>query len=142
MVANRPLFRKLDNLLLRVADLDAAISFYRDRLGHPVLWRSGEAVGFGLPETDAELVVHLHIGPETDVLVEDVDEAFKLFLNAGGEALEPPFDIAIGRCARVRDPFGNELVILDQSKGALATDADGRVTGVRPAASSRPRRHD
>jgi len=127
-----PLFRKLDNLLLRVADLDAAISFYRDQLGHRVLWRKEEAVGFALPDTDAELVVHLHIGPETDVLVEDVDDAFKLFLNAGGEAVERPFDIAIGRCARVRDPFGNELVILDQSKSRLVTDADGRVTGVRP----------
>jgi catechol 2,3-dioxygenase-like lactoylglutathione lyase family enzyme len=129
---DRPLFRKLDNLLLRVADLDAAISFYRDRLGHRVLWRSEEAVGFALPDTDAELVVHLNIGPETDVLVEDVDKAFQLFLNAGGEVVEAPFEIAIGRCARVRDPFGNVLVILDQSKGRLVTDADGRVTGVRP----------
>ena len=127
-----PLFRKLDNLLLRVADLDAAIGFYRDRLGHRVLWRSGEAVGFALPDTDAELVVHLNIGPETDVVVEEVDRAFALFLSAGGEAVEPPFDIAIGRCARVRDPFGNLLVILDNSKGRLATDADGRVIGVRP----------
>jgi lactoylglutathione lyase len=127
-----PLFRKLDNLLLRVPDLDAAIGFYRDRLGHRVLWRSGEAVGFALPDTDAELVVHLNIGPETDVVVEDVDRAFALFLSAGGEAVEPPFDIAIGRCARVRDPFGNLLVILDNSKGRLATDADGRVIGVKP----------
>ena len=127
-----PLFRKLDNLLLRIADLDAAIAFYGDRLGHRVLWRSAEAVGFALPDTDAELVVHLHIGPETDVLVEDVDDAFKSFLNAGGEAVEAPFEIAIGRCARVRDPFGNVLVILDQSKGRLVTDADGQVTGVRP----------
>ena len=132
MSANGPLFRKLDNLLLRVADLDAAVAFYGARLGQQVLWRSEDAVGFALPDTDAELVVHLKVGPETDVLVEDVDDAFKLFLNAGGEAVEPPFDIAIGRCARVRDPFGNELVILDQSKGRLATDADGRVSGVRP----------
>jgi catechol 2,3-dioxygenase-like lactoylglutathione lyase family enzyme len=110
MIANAPLFRKLDNLLLRVADLDAAIAFYRDRLGHRVLWRSGEAVGFALPDTDAELVVHLHIGPETDVVVEDVDRAFALFLSAGGEAVEPPFDIAIGRCARsrsLRQPIGH-----------------------------------
>ena len=130
-----PLFRKLDNLLLRVADLDAAISFYRDQLGHRVLWRSEEAIGFALPDTDAELVAHLHIGPETDVLVENVDEAFAFFLSAGGKAIEPPFDIAIGRCARVRDPFGNDLVILDQSKGVLATDTEGRVTGVRPSGS-------
>jgi lactoylglutathione lyase len=137
--ANRPLFRKLDNLLLRVADLDAAISFYRDHLGHRVLWRSDEAVGFALPDTDAELVVHLKIGPETDVIVDNVDEAFAFFLSAGGEAIELPFDIAIGRCARVRDPFGNELTLLDQSKGRLATDAEGRVIGVEPNPSARER---
>jgi catechol 2,3-dioxygenase-like lactoylglutathione lyase family enzyme len=108
--SNRPLFRKLDCLLLRVADLDAAISFYRDRLG-----------------------------PETDVLVENVDEAFALFLSAGGEPVQPPFEIAIGRCARVRDPFGNELVLLDQSKGTLATDRDGRVVGVLPKPPGRER---
>ena len=130
--ASRPLFRKLDNLLLRVGDLDAAISFYSDRLGHRVLWRSDEAVGFALPDTDAELVVHLNIGPETDVLVEDVDQAFAFFLSAGGVSVQRPFDIAIGRCARVRDPFGNELTLLDQSRGKLATDREGRVIGVEP----------
>ena len=102
-----------------------------------MVWRSEEAVGFALPDTDAELVCHLRIGPETDVLVENVDEAFAVFLSAGGEALEPPFDIAIGRCARVRDPFGNELTLLDQSKGALATDGEGRVIGVEPRPSRR-----
>ena len=130
-----PLFRKLHNHLLRVADLDAAISFYRDKLGHRLLWRSDEAAGFALPETDAELVVHLKIGPETDILVADVEGAFARFLSAGGEGVERPFDIAIGRCARVRDPFGNELVLLDQSKGRLATDAEGRVIGVEPRPS-------
>ena len=126
----RPLFRKLDNLLLRVADLDAAIDFYSDRLGQPLLWRDDAAVGFAMPDTDAELVLHLHIGPETDILVDDVDQAFDAFLAAGGEAIESPFDIAIGRCARVRDPFGNALVLLDQSKGKLVTGPDGRVLGV------------
>jgi catechol 2,3-dioxygenase-like lactoylglutathione lyase family enzyme len=139
MSVDGPLLRKLDNLLLRVADLDAAIAFYRDRLGHRVLWRSDEAVGFALPDTDAELVVHLNIGPEADVLVDNVDEAFALFLSAGGEAVQPPFDIAIGRCARVRDPFGNELTLLDQSKGRLATDREGRVVGVEPRPSGRER---
>lgn len=88
------------------------------------------------PRPTRRLVVHLNIGPEIDVLVENVDEAFAFFVSAGGAAIEPPFDIAIGRCARVRDPFGNELVILDQSKGALATDAEGRVTGVQPRRSA------
>jgi catechol 2,3-dioxygenase-like lactoylglutathione lyase family enzyme len=128
----KPLFRKLDNHLLRVADLDAAIAFYCDGLGHPLLWRDEQAAGFALPETDAELVVHLSVGPETDILVEDVESAVAAFVEAGGEIVEQPFDIAIGRCARVRDPFGNVIVILDQSKGRLVTDADGRVVGVEP----------
>ncbi len=137
MSSKEPLFRKLDNHLLRVDDLDAAISFYRDKLGHRLLWRSDEAAGFALPDTDAELVVHLRIGPETDILVDDADQAFAAFLSVGGEAVEPPFDIPIGRCARVRDPFGNTLVLLDQSNGRLATDADGRVTGVERLSSGR-----
>jgi predicted enzyme related to lactoylglutathione lyase len=130
MAPGRPLLRKLDNLLLPVDDLDAAVAFYRDRLGQPLVWRDEEAAGFALPDSDAELVVHRRIGPETDILVEDADAAFAAFVAAGGEAVEAPFDIAIGRCARVRDPFGNILVLLDQSKGRLVTDAGGRVTGV------------
>ena len=95
-----------------------------------------EAAGFALPETDAELGVHLRVGPETDILVRDVEEAYAKFLGASGEPVQALFDIAIGRCARVRDPFGNVIVILDQSKGKLVTDSDGRVTGV--ASSSLP----
>src|SRR5580704_104144 len=110
------LFRKIDNHLLRVSDLDAAISFYRDKLGHQLLSRSDDSAGFALPETDAELVVHLNIGPETDIVVANVDAAYAAFLGAGGESVQPPFDIAIGRCARIRDPFGNELTILDSQK--------------------------
>ncbi|WP_192259828.1 VOC family protein [Mesorhizobium caraganae] len=131
--AKKPLFRKLDNYLLHVSDLEEAISFYRDRLGHALIWRDAEAAGFALPETDAELVVHLRIGPETDILVDDVDAAFRELLAAGGKPVEPPFDIAIGRCARVCDPFGNVLVILDQSKGTFTTDEEQNVVGVEPA---------
>ena len=136
----RLLLRKLDlTFCFASAILMRRYPFIRDRLGHQVLWRSEEAVGFALPDTDAELVVHLNIGPETDVLVEDVDKAFAVFLTAGGEAVQRPFDIAIGRCARVRDPFGNELVLLDQSKGTLATDNNGRVIGVKPKPAPRER---
>jgi predicted enzyme related to lactoylglutathione lyase len=134
-VVTQPLFRKIDNHMLRVADLEAAIAFYRDKLGHSLIWRDADAAGLALPETDAELVLHRLIGPETDIVVDDADQAYQAFLDAGGVSVEPPFDIAIGRCARVRDPFGNVIVMLDQSKGKLATDSQGRVTGVRPRSS-------
>ena len=53
----------------------------------------------------------------------------KQFVDAGGRVLAGPFEIQIGRCAVVADPFGNVLVMLDTSKGLLATDAEGRVIG-------------
>jgi hypothetical protein len=43
-----------------------------------------------------------------------------------------PLDIAVGRCAVIADSWGNQLVILDNSKGRLLTDEAGNVTGVAP----------
>jgi len=62
---------------------------------------------------------------EVDLLVESVDIAAHDFKEAGGSIIEPPFDIPVGRCAVVQDPWGNNLVILDLSKGLLRTDEDG-----------------
>lgn len=120
-----PLFRKLDCLMLKASDLDAAIAFYAGALGHGVIWRSSVAAGLAMPDTDAELVLHTQIGPEANLLVADTDAAFARFLAAGGREIRPPFDIPIGRCAVVMDPQGNVLVMLDQSKGSL--DADGHL---------------
>ena len=37
----------------------------------------------------------------------------------------------VGRLAVVEDVFGNQLVLLDTSKGRYATEESGRVTGVQ-----------
>jgi len=125
-----PLFRKVDCLRLAVQDLDAALAFYRDSLGHELVWRSGRAAGLRLPDSDAELVLQTeHPDQETDLLVESVDDAVERFVSAGGRVIAGPFDIQIGRCAVVADPFGNTLVMLDLSKGLLRTDEEGRVIG-------------
>ena len=125
-----PLFQKVDCVMLKVGNLEAAVGFYASALGHQVAWRTSEAVGLSMPETDAELVLHTRHGPEVDMMVASVEDAFGCFIAAGGEVIEPPFDIPIGRCAVVRDPFGNALVMLDQTKGAFVTDADRRVVRV------------
>jgi lactoylglutathione lyase len=65
-----------------------------------------------------------------DLSVANVDEALRRFNAAGGETLTGPFDIPIGRCAVGRDPFGNAIVMLDQTKGRYVTDADRKVAGV------------
>ena len=56
------LFRKVDCHSIPVADLDAALAFYRDGLGHELIWRDGSAAGLRLPDSDAELVLHTDDG--------------------------------------------------------------------------------
>jgi predicted enzyme related to lactoylglutathione lyase len=123
-----PLIRKVDCVSLPVTDLAVAVTFYRDHLGHQLIWRTSSAVGLRLPESDAELVLHTDARPPaTELLVEAVPEAVSRFVNAGGTLVSGPFEIQIGRCAVVSDPWGNHLVLLDMSKGPLQTDASGNV---------------
>ncbi len=131
--ATPPLFRKIDCLQIPVPDLEAGLAFYRDRLGHTLNWRTATAAGLRLPDSDAELVLQTERAePEVDLLVASVEAAVSAIEAAGGKVVVPPFDIQIGRCAVVADPWGNRLVLVDMSKGALTTDADGNVTGNRP----------
>ncbi|HEU4798158.1 MAG TPA: VOC family protein, partial [bacterium] len=61
---------------LAVADLDAALTFYRDTLGHELIWRSDHAIGLRLPGSDAELVLQdQRPHSEVDWLVDSVDAA-------------------------------------------------------------------
>ena len=125
-----PLFRKVDCLRIPVANLDAGLAFYRDALGHELNWRTATSVGLRMPNSDAEIVIHTEAQPpEIDLLVESVESAAQRFVESGGRVVNGPFDIAIGRCAVVADPWGNVLVMLDMSKGRLTTDAEGNVTG-------------
>lgn len=125
-----PLLRKVDCLRLYVPDLEAGLAFYRDKLGHELIWRTKTAAGLRLPETDAELVIQTEDQrQEVDLLVDSADEAAAFIEQAGGKVIVPPFDIQIGRCVIVEDPWGNPLVLLDTSKGLLKMDADGNVIG-------------
>ena len=124
------LFRKVDCVRLYVPDLEAGLAFYRDRLGHEVIWRTKTAIGLRLPESDAELVLQSEDQrQEVDLLVDSADAAAEQVEQAGGKVIVPPFDIQIGRCVVLEDPWGNPLVLLDTSKGLLKTDADGNVIG-------------
>ena len=132
MNASQPLFQKIDCIRLSVPDLDEALAFYRDRLGHGLVWRSDRAAGLRLPDTDAEIVLHTDgHGQDIDFTVESADDAAARFVEAGGTIVVPPFDIQIGRCVVVADPWGNPLVLLDISKGLLLTDEAGNIIGNR-----------
>lgn len=125
-----PLFRAIDCLSLPVRDLDEALAFYQDALGHQVVWRSQTAAGLRLPDGEGELVLHTdRPHAETDILVNSVPDAVERFTASGGKLLSGPFEIQIGLCAVLQDPFGNILVILDMSKGRLISDLSGRILG-------------
>lgn len=78
-------------------------------------------------DTELVLITEKLDGTEVDVLVGSVDEAAKEFERLGGKIVVTPFDIAIGRCAVVEDPWKNQLVILDMTKGPLKVDVEGNV---------------
>jgi catechol 2,3-dioxygenase-like lactoylglutathione lyase family enzyme len=132
--SHKPLLSKIDCVQLPVPNLDAALAFYRDRLGHELLWRTDDSIGLRVPESDVELVLQTtRSEPEVDWLVDSVERAVARFTAAGGSVEVPPFNIPIGRCVVVRDPWGNRLVFLDLTEGRFATDADGNVVGNTPA---------
>lgn len=127
-----PLFQTVDAVTVPVPSLDEGLRFYRDGLGHALLWRNdatGQA-GMRLPASDTELVLATEQCYEPDWLVESVDEAIDAVLAAGGRVIREPADIPVGRAAVVADPFGNPLVLLDLSNGRYVTDDTGNVTGV------------
>ncbi len=80
-------------------------------------------MGLGLPESDAEVVLEsgpaLPTGASVHYLVDDVNAAVTYLADRGCRILVAPFEIAIGRCAVVEDPFGNRLGLLDMTKGPL-----------------------
>jgi predicted enzyme related to lactoylglutathione lyase len=126
----KPLFQKVDAIVVRVASLDEGLKFYSDTLGHKLRWRNDTMAGMAMGDSDTELVLSVNTGPETDILVNSVDDAVLQITQAGGTIVLEPEEIPVGKVAIVRDPFGNLLTLLDLSKGQFDTDQSGFVTGV------------
>jgi predicted enzyme related to lactoylglutathione lyase len=127
-----PLLRYVDAVTVPVPDLDRGLAFYRDVLGHQLIWRNEAAGQAGLrtPGSGTEIVLTTRQGYEPDWKVASADAAAEMFGANGGKVIVEPADIPIGRLAVVEDPFGNRLVLLDSTKGTYDTDESGTVTGV------------
>jgi predicted enzyme related to lactoylglutathione lyase len=118
------MLRKIDCVMVKVVDLVAASEFYAEVFGLRPLWRDETSIGMGMPETDAEIVLHtMDLPADRSVfyLVDDVLSAARTAQRAGCVVVEAPFDIAIGKCAVLADPFGNTVGLLDMTKGPRAT---------------------
>ena len=96
-----PVLRSVDAITIPVPGLDEGLAFYRERLGHQLLWRNdavGQA-GLALPDSSVEVVLTTRQQMEPNWLVESLDSAFHELMH--------------GRVAVVIDPFGNPLVLVE-----------------------------
>ena len=128
----QPIFKGVDCFLVKVTSLEAGLDFYVNKLGLTLNWKSKTSAGLLMGSSGSEFVLSTEIGPETDLLVDDVRAAFHRLVEAGAEVIIEPFEIKIGLCAVLKDPWGNVLTILDLSKGLLKMDAEKNVIGNKP----------
>jgi lactoylglutathione lyase len=118
------MLRKIDCVMVRVDDLESARRFYENRLGLALLWSDEHSVALGMPESDAEIVLHddPNIPRECNVhyLVDDVMETLATIVGDSCRVIVAPFDVRIGKCAVVSDPSGNQLNLIDMTRGRVA----------------------
>ena len=112
------MFRKIDCVMVPVSDLDAAVNLYERVFGLTVNWRDDVSVGLRMPESEAEVVLNVENISGVHYLVDDVPAAVTQAVGAGCTVVREPFDIVIGKCAVLEDPFANPVYLLDMSKGA------------------------
>ena len=109
--------------MLRVDDLSAAREFYQQVLGLAPLWSDDHSVALGMPESEAEIVLHDDPSIPRDCnvhyLVDSVNEAVDLLKASGCRVIAAPFEVRIGLCSVLADPFGNSLNLIDMTKGPI-----------------------
>jgi lactoylglutathione lyase len=115
------MFRKIDCVMIRVDDVAAAERFYSEVFGLKPLWREDGSAGMGMPETDAEIVLHNRVDiphkVEVHYLVDDVVAAVKRCAGNGCRVIAQPFGVLVGKCAVIEDPFQTTICLLDLSSG-------------------------
>lgn len=116
-------FKKIDCVRFQVEDIDRALHFYKESLGMELVWRIGsEEAGLRMGDSELVLVRDELEHPEIDLMVDSVQESIEKFRTSGGRVLIEPFEIKIGYCSVLEDPWKNRFVVLDRSKGLLKVD--------------------
>jgi lactoylglutathione lyase len=115
------MLRKIDCIMIRVDDVEAAAAYYAKVFGLHPQWSGDDSIGLVFAESDAEIVLHRNLDlpspVEVHYLVDDVVAAVAHYEEQGCHILVAPFEITIGKCAVLQDPFGIRLCILDLTKG-------------------------
>ncbi|GAA5157121.1 hypothetical protein GCM10023321_34810 [Pseudonocardia eucalypti] len=107
---------KIGNVLHPVADVTAAVAFYRDALGLPVKFADGDRYA----ALDGQTTTLALAGPAEDVTggvaaasfkVPDVAAALAAITAAGGEVVRPPEQGPHEVRAVARDPWRNTIIV-------------------------------
>lgn len=136
-MSTTPLLQKIDSIRVPVPDLETGLAFYRDQLGHVLIWRLEKGAGLRMPGSNAELVL-VPQGEDLQVnfQVASADAAAERFMECGGKVLVEPFRTLNGRASVVQDPFGNVYALRDDRLGELVTDEEGAVLGTEAGENS------
>ena len=123
------MLRKIDCVMVCVEDIASAVAYYERVFGLRERWRDAVSVGLGFPETDAEMVIHSNVDlphrVEVHYLVDDVKSFVNHVEQNGSRIVVRPFEIVIGKCAVIEDPFGITMCVLDMTKGPRETNGAG-----------------
>lgn len=123
------MLRKVDCIMIRVPDVDVAAAYYARVFGLSPKWSGDNMIGLVFPEPEAEIVLHsdaaIPSSVEVHYLVDDVVAAVTLFATEGCHVEVAPFDITVGKCAVIKDPFGTRLCLLDLTKGLRPSNLAG-----------------
>jgi lactoylglutathione lyase len=131
------MLRKIDCIMIRVDSVEAAAAYYTKVFGLRPIWSGDGSIGLAFPESDAEIVLHsdpnIPSSVEAYYLVDDVLDAVASCAAEGCQVLVAPFEIRIGKCAVISDPFGTRLCILDMTKGLRPPNLVGAPKAAEPA---------
>ena len=123
MATSPTTLRKIDCIMIKVDDVEKARDFYVRTFGMIPAWKdtfTPGAVGLRFPESETEIVLHsiadIPVRVDVTYLVYDVAAAVEMLRNEGCSIIEGPFDVTIGKCAVIADPFGTPMTIIDMTK--------------------------
>jgi catechol 2,3-dioxygenase-like lactoylglutathione lyase family enzyme len=128
------MLRKVDRLILRVPNLQSAVTYYRDVLGLKVVRQEKTVASLFLLDQVTELVLHTEDDLPAEAsyyLVDDVRDMYAkratLRLTFNG----PPTPSSRGYRAAAKDPFGNVILLLDRTAegGGKHAVEDARAAG-------------
>lgn len=137
------MLRRIDRIILRVPALPGAVRYYRDVLGLKLSHEDRQTAAFLLADGSAEIVLRADPdipAEEIYYLVDDVRDLYARREQLQLKFIETPRQTARGFRAAVKDPFGNVLMLLDQTTARSAGEApedaaapNALFAGVEPA---------